>query len=1727
GKSISQQLMEPLPFSCRTLGENRSLPIGWRAPGHDGGTAGQAQAEGQDAPRLAVTPVEVNPMLQMTAEEIMQHIGSVRREGRFTSFEKVREILLKLISDPRNRHGVFNTAVDPEALELPTYRSIVQHPMDLGTVKWRMEAGQYLELEDFVSDVRLVFENAMLFNPESHYIHVDAQLLLARFNEAVRGEQNRQNKRQRVQHACLVCRGSTCIVCNQQCLPMAQPHLQCSGGCNADIRKGAVYFATRDGTRVWCAKCRSRITKDRHARQEEATAGDGPLDAMIKKKSEVGVEPWVKCGECDRWLHQVCGLYNPVIGAYSAAQPPCQEPSNGLSIGVSATTTYVCPLCRWRRKRATPPPESPMRRILNADPDEHARNNSCLNIPSCELSEFIQSFLRRGLVDLGEHEAAQTLHVRALSFPGERMAVPDGVVRAFDENSQLLAQMEPDTDTSAQRLPSHIGYLSRGLYLFQKHEGMEVCLFTLYAQEFGDDCEMEANRRAVYIAYLDSVRYLKPASARTTAYHLILLAYFDYVRRHGFSRVHIWSCPPQKRISYVFWCRPPFQKTPSAEHLRLWYNRLLTKAKDRGIVKSWSTMYDCYFSGERVSNGAASGSPASYVSVKEEGGGVSTRGSTVRTVGPNELRWPAKQLPPIFDGDIIPSELERILGRIVARNEKQSRAAENKKSVYGKSSKHARVGGKRAVGELMVRIKEEDAPAETQALQMPQVEVKLREMFSKCQFAIQRLKNDLLVVELAAAEEGETEETKGEQEQEQAVSAASRPARRRRACRPEALVPAWSSQVPRFFGSRFMFHQLCSSAGYQFDSLRRAKHSTMMMLHHYFNERVAQLNVFCRECSLLVTRAAFWSCPTCERYALCDSCHLRLGAAHPHALVFGPAPAAEEPPQQQAEGLLGLSDLIPQLNTMELTLEAVAKDAFRRDFFLRAFPEREAQALELRFSFLHRVRQFKRLVGRRDLLPGAPNEAAPLLLPAAAEPVVARVLRAVASGRCPLDLFCGLEALVLAHMTRDAFPQFLRSSEYKGLCDALRARRELPLAEVLVDARRTQFLRRFLRDAFPGDEGNLRFWVDVQTRFLPLIQTSLFSVALFEEVQRHVRHVFNQFLVASSGDGESSAASRVPEAVRRATLQQIMRLQSEPFSPPRYASLFRAAQDCVWQWLQTEVYPKFLNSSLYVLLVVETEDLETDRQLRRLSEHVQAAVKTSVATQQERGSGGEGEKGATTQKASDAQLKANAVLVPIQQPLSQQQKWAQAAAPQRHVYCRVLAIPELTAHGIHSVSLASVTSVDWDNQINHELFATGDLAESARGTHPADDEEAHDSHAGGASHQLFGLSLKFWRERPLAEEPSGSNASDPAASSTGGKATNDGGSAVAWLELPRYYPRFVSLLTTTPMYTTGRRLLLRLASECVQDDLTEATLVRLLSALFASASPVVRPALSVKYGGFFLKPALDSIELPLHRVFKEIGTQHVYLPLCPMATSLALCDAGLFASACSSPFLLGCEGALVNQKQKELGVDQRYRIPTAGEAVAAASTGYPLELLQTEAIIIDIDSDDVYIPERVELPEFPQSMLSTALHSPRITQADSHLFNPAKNPSFMGTMLEPHESNEKLVRINEPPVELPSTCKTESPVSPSLDDGVRLALLWFLEALFGDVIYHFCSFQRTFVVEKRQVSTADEFLLFEVDSFLDAHTELGCRDFFRQCFHTEVHGWLLCSLGGPVYTSAA
>ncbi|RAL45288.1 hypothetical protein DM860_014698 [Cuscuta australis] len=82
----------------------------------------------------------------------------------------------------KHKHGwVFNQPVDTVGLGLHDYYDIIKHPMDLGTVKSRLDSNWYKSPREFAEDVRLTFNNAMTYNPKGQDVHVMAELLLQIF----------------------------------------------------------------------------------------------------------------------------------------------------------------------------------------------------------------------------------------------------------------------------------------------------------------------------------------------------------------------------------------------------------------------------------------------------------------------------------------------------------------------------------------------------------------------------------------------------------------------------------------------------------------------------------------------------------------------------------------------------------------------------------------------------------------------------------------------------------------------------------------------------------------------------------------------------------------------------------------------------------------------------------------------------------------------------------------------------------------------------------------------------------------------------------------------------------------------------------------------------------------------------------------------------------------------------------------------------------------------------------------------------------------------------------------------------------------------------------------------------------------------------------------------------------------------------------------------------------
>ncbi|XP_061624844.1 bromodomain-containing protein 3-like isoform X3 [Phyllopteryx taeniolatus] len=71
----------------------------------------------------------------------------------------------------------FYKPVDAEALELHDYHDIIKHPMDLSTVRKKMDKGEYCDPQSFATDVRLMFSNCYKYNPPDHEVVAMARKL--------------------------------------------------------------------------------------------------------------------------------------------------------------------------------------------------------------------------------------------------------------------------------------------------------------------------------------------------------------------------------------------------------------------------------------------------------------------------------------------------------------------------------------------------------------------------------------------------------------------------------------------------------------------------------------------------------------------------------------------------------------------------------------------------------------------------------------------------------------------------------------------------------------------------------------------------------------------------------------------------------------------------------------------------------------------------------------------------------------------------------------------------------------------------------------------------------------------------------------------------------------------------------------------------------------------------------------------------------------------------------------------------------------------------------------------------------------------------------------------------------------------------------------------------------------------------------------------------------------
>lgn len=277
------------------------------APPSQGGLDRGESTGGKSADKDTKNASDLSLLQSFTVKQLQTHLASLDRKTLLPPAKlkaKLTEVLKGLQT---HQHGwVFNSPVDPVELGLPDYFDIIKKPMDLGTIQKKLENGAYHAIEDFQTDVFLTFDNAMTYNEDGSVVYDMAKELRIKFEgdrtklmAQLESEdfQRRQNER-------------ACTLCGCEKLLFEPPVYFCNGmNCqNQRIRRNSHFYIGGNNQYFWCSTCFNELDDKIPIELVDMTITKG--DLKKKKNDEVHEESWVQCDTCQRWVHQICGLFN-------------------------------------------------------------------------------------------------------------------------------------------------------------------------------------------------------------------------------------------------------------------------------------------------------------------------------------------------------------------------------------------------------------------------------------------------------------------------------------------------------------------------------------------------------------------------------------------------------------------------------------------------------------------------------------------------------------------------------------------------------------------------------------------------------------------------------------------------------------------------------------------------------------------------------------------------------------------------------------------------------------------------------------------------------------------------------------------------------------------------------------------------------------------------------------------------------------------------------------------------------------------------------------------------------------------------------------------------------------------------------------------------------------------------------------------------------------------------
>ncbi|KAK4337365.1 hypothetical protein RND71_043322 [Anisodus tanguticus] len=225
----------------------------------------------------------------------------IQRQKKIFKPDELRQALMPTLEklyrqDPESLP--FRQPVDPDLLFIPDYFDIVKKPMDLSTIKRKLDTGQYQDPWQYVEDVYLMFENAWLYNKKTSRVYKYCNKLKEVFEQEI----------DPVMQSLGYCCGHKFVFTPQT--------LCCYGKQLCTILRDAKYMCYQNRI-TYCIRCFQDVQGE-NVTVDTLDPGVAPQiipksQFVECKNDHLDYEPFYDCKDCCRKFHQICVLHLDTI----------------------------------------------------------------------------------------------------------------------------------------------------------------------------------------------------------------------------------------------------------------------------------------------------------------------------------------------------------------------------------------------------------------------------------------------------------------------------------------------------------------------------------------------------------------------------------------------------------------------------------------------------------------------------------------------------------------------------------------------------------------------------------------------------------------------------------------------------------------------------------------------------------------------------------------------------------------------------------------------------------------------------------------------------------------------------------------------------------------------------------------------------------------------------------------------------------------------------------------------------------------------------------------------------------------------------------------------------------------------------------------------------------------------------------------------------------------------